>query len=198
MVGYGRPMHTKLPNGRPPEFDRPTALKGAVVVFWERGYEATSMLQLLTAMGIARSTFYASFGSKRDVMLEALDLYTQEQFEEIEQASHSSPDPHQALDAVLAIAACTKRPNHGCLFLNTIGELASRDADVHSRSRAHLSRIDKVLQRLLLRLGHTKEVAVSRSAALLSLAAGAVLLRKAGQSERRIKGLLMEIAAVAA
>jgi AcrR family transcriptional regulator len=62
--------------GRPRDFDRTTVLRKAVEVFWERGYEGTSMKDLTDAMGIASASIYACFGSKEALFREAMVLYT--------------------------------------------------------------------------------------------------------------------------
>ena len=52
---------------RPPAFDRNHALQAAMKLFWAQGYASTSLPELLEVMGIARSSFYASFGDKRQL-----------------------------------------------------------------------------------------------------------------------------------
>jgi AcrR family transcriptional regulator len=66
---------TKRGRGRPAVFDRGRALKEAMKLFWERGYEGTSFDDLIGAMGISASSFYNSFGSKEALYCEATQSY---------------------------------------------------------------------------------------------------------------------------
>src|SRR6478609_6768993 len=61
--------------GRPRSFDREAALERAMLLFWEHGYEATSLSQLTSAMGITPPSLYAAFGDKQALFLEAVDRY---------------------------------------------------------------------------------------------------------------------------
>lgn len=61
---------------RPPEFDRAQALVKALHLFWERGYDRTTVRDLTEAMGISSPSLYNAFGGKKELFDEAVALYT--------------------------------------------------------------------------------------------------------------------------
>ncbi len=65
----------RKPRGRPLSFDRDAALESAMHVFWERGYEAASIADLTSAMGITPPSLYTAFGDKEQLFLEAIERY---------------------------------------------------------------------------------------------------------------------------
>jgi AcrR family transcriptional regulator len=65
--------------GRPRGFDRDAALEAAMLLFWRKGFAATSMNDLCDAMGVRSPSLYAAFGSKEALYLEAIEHYVQTQ-----------------------------------------------------------------------------------------------------------------------
>ncbi len=61
--------------GRPREFDRDAALEAAMLLFWRKGFAATSMNELCDTMGVRSPSLYAAFGSKEALYLEAMEHY---------------------------------------------------------------------------------------------------------------------------
>jgi AcrR family transcriptional regulator len=65
----------KRPRGRPRSFDREQALERAMEVFWSKGFEGASLMDLTVAMGISPPSLYAAFGDKEQLFLEAMERY---------------------------------------------------------------------------------------------------------------------------
>lgn len=109
------------PRGRPREFCVEHALAQALRVFWEKGYEGTSLNDLTEAMGINRPSLYAAFGNKEELFRKALDLYEREKLTYIGQALEQSTARGVAetlLRGAVQNATSTEEP-HGCLGVIT-------------------------------------------------------------------------------
>jgi len=63
--------------GRPISFDKDAALEAAMLLFWERGFEGTSMADLTQAMGLNPSSIYAAFGDKHALFSLAVKRYVE-------------------------------------------------------------------------------------------------------------------------
>ncbi|MFP2928622.1 TetR/AcrR family transcriptional regulator [Pyxidicoccus sp. 3LG] len=87
--------------GRPRDFDRDEALRQAMQVFWERGYEGTSLSELTAAMGIKAPSLYAAFGSKEALFREAVRLYDSAEGGATNRALKEAPTARAAVEAML-------------------------------------------------------------------------------------------------
>jgi len=106
--------------GRPRTFDPDTVLRKALDLFWERGYEGTSLNDLAQAMGIASASIYACFGSKEDLFRKVMALYGTTSGEPPRRALREQPTARAAIHAMLrATADEITRPDapHGCMLI---------------------------------------------------------------------------------
>jgi AcrR family transcriptional regulator len=87
--------------GRPRSFDRDVALRRAMEVFWEHGYEGTALSDLTAAMGINSPSLYAAFGSKEELFREAVTLYDATEGAATTRALADEPTARASMEAML-------------------------------------------------------------------------------------------------
>ncbi|WP_104530953.1 TetR/AcrR family transcriptional regulator [Streptomyces specialis] len=120
--------------GRPRGFDRDAALVQAIRLFWERGYEATSIGELTRAMGVRPASLYAAFGDKKSLFEEAVAAYGRTPpgaFLDI--AFAEEPTARGAFSRVLHEAALVYAdPAHpaGCLTISAATNVTPQDAGI--------------------------------------------------------------------
>lgn len=130
---------TETRRGRPRAFDRDAALASATRLFWERGYEATSIGDLTDAMGIRPASLYAAFGDKKSLFREVVEGYQRtEAADFVARAFDEEPTLFRAFARALRDAArIYTDPSHpaGCLVIRAATNVAPRDAEVEAYLR---------------------------------------------------------------
>ena len=184
---------------RKKEFDVDTVLNKAMEAFWARGYEATSLNDLLDCMQIQRASLYNAFGDKHSLFLDALRRYdTIHRQAEIEKLL-KMPSPRQAIlsyfeDVVTAVVAHGAR--NGCFLINTALELSPHDPEVAEVVRKAFHHTEHKFFRKMIEKGRTmgeidkSVVPTSTARALLGLVIGLLVLARS----RPEKLLLQSIA----
>jgi TetR/AcrR family transcriptional regulator, transcriptional repressor for nem operon len=144
---------------RTKEFRPEEALDAAVQLFWRRGYEATSMRDLLDGMGIGRGSFYDTFGDKHALFLASLD-----RFEEVRTAWIDEALEGSGLGGIEEVFRRTIEgmvrfePRRGCLLANTAVELAPHDPEVAARISRHVRRTEEAFVGALVRARGAGEI----------------------------------------
>lgn len=119
-------------------FDRDAALESALRAFWRHGYEATSVAELTTAMGIKPPSLYAAFGDKRRLFEEALRRYQDSYGAFTTRALAEEPTARQAVERMLREAATEYiepgRPR-GCMIISAAVNCGPESADVEDLLR---------------------------------------------------------------
>lgn len=137
---------------RPREFDMQEALNAAMSAFWERGYEATSMEDLLDVMGLTKGSLYKAFGDKHNLFIMSLQDYLDRLFEKMKQSVESSSDPVESLNTLMGVVenlCCKQVTPKGCFAVNTVVELSQRDEKASEILKRHLVRVEKLLAKLI-------------------------------------------------
>jgi AcrR family transcriptional regulator len=126
--------------GRPREFDREMALRKARDAFWDRGYEGTSMADLVSALGIASARIYAAFGSKEELFRETVALYEAEEGGFADRALDEEPTAWRAIERMLrdAVDTYTKRGRpKGCMVVSAATNCSNSNEAVRSWLAEH-------------------------------------------------------------
>ena len=137
---------------RPREFDMQEALNAAMSAFWEHGYEATSMEDLLNAMGLTKGSLYKAYGDKHNLFLLCLQDYLDNLFETMKQSVDSGSNPAQSLTALMGVVenlCCRHEIPKGCFAVNTVVELSQRDEQASEILKRHLVRVEKLIAKLI-------------------------------------------------
>lgn len=110
------------PAGRPRSFDKALALRNAMYVFWAKGYEGTTMSDLVEAIGVKGPSVYAAFGNKDSIFVEAVKEYSDMMLSGPLKALTEEPDIYQAikklLEANLEFFMNSANPR-GCLIMTS-------------------------------------------------------------------------------
>ena len=114
-------------------YNEEQVLSRAMEAFWARGYEATSISDLVKATGINRGSMYAAFSDKRTLFIRSLTYYDQHYRAEFLRHVRAEHSPRNAIvsafEQVIA-AADNDADRRGCLLVNTALELAPHDTEI--------------------------------------------------------------------
>ncbi len=107
--------------GRPATYDRLTAIEQALTLFWQHGYQATSIASLTQAMNIKPPTLYAAFGDKQSLFRECVAFYRDKHEGDVIQAFLEGTTARDAIERMLqSLAAKYTDASHppGCLIIS--------------------------------------------------------------------------------
>lgn len=144
LTGHSRP---DIIPGMPWEkqYDQAEVLERAMVAFWERGYEATSVADLVEATGINRGSLYNDFTDKRTLFIDALKHYDKVHRANFLREVRAQHGPREAiLAAFRQVIVCAGNGNDrkGCLLVNTALEMSPQDPDIEKLVQASLKEVE--------------------------------------------------------
>ncbi|QWK80751.1 TetR/AcrR family transcriptional regulator [Ochrobactrum sp. BTU1] len=136
--------------GRPREFDRDKALDAALALFWEHGYEPTSLAQLKTSMGnLSSASFYAAFGSKEGLFREVVERYQSTYGQVTATLKDETLPPREAIRlALIRSAEMQTDQSHppGCLMILGANNCASENQHIDDLLAADRARNRKDIE----------------------------------------------------
>ncbi|EOQ23506.1 TetR/AcrR family transcriptional regulator [Bacillus cereus group sp. RP37] len=155
------------------EFDEDQVLDAAMQLFWEKGYEATSLSDLTSRMGIQRPSIYSAFGDKKELFEAALRRYTMSRASDVRNRlqSHSSVKESFAIFfADVVNEEYAGDLSKGCFCINTMVELAPHDERFEILTREHQMYLAVIFQETIERGIQSGELEVNTDAKSLAQA----------------------------
>ena len=173
---------------RPKEFSPDDALDKAMQVFWHKGYEATSMGDLLSAMDLNRGSLYDTFGDKRTLLLKVMDQYCTAfvgpKLSLLDQPGPALPTLRRFIIGMIE-GGLADPQRRGCFISNTVMELSPHEEEIAGTLRQALMMAEDAFFKVLARakqqgeLTHDKDPrALARF--LTTMMQGTIVMIKAG------------------
>lgn len=166
--------------GRPRQFDVDQALDAAMAAFWAKGYEATSLSDLMSATGLHKGSLYQAFGDKHSLFVQALKRYLQNMRGAKAEILAAADSPLEGLRAVMHRMVDFVDDSEcpmGCMAINALVELAPHDDEVREIMFDHIARMRSSLNDLICEAQRAGEIDAARpsevaTALLMTLLAG--------------------------
>lgn len=180
---------------RPKEFNPDDAIEKAMQVFWHKGYEATSMEDLLEAMDLNRGSLYDTFGDKRQLFLKVIDRYcttfASSKFSLLDQPGPALPTLRRFISGMIE-GGLADPQRRGCLIANTVMELSPHEKEIAGTLRQALKMVEDTFFNVLARAkqqGELKNDKDPRALArfLTTMMQGTIVMIKAGASADVVK-----------
>jgi TetR/AcrR family transcriptional repressor of nem operon len=140
------------------QFDETEVLMKAKELFCEKGYNGTSMDDLVQATGLSRSSIYDTFGDKHGLFLKSLNHYRCTQQGELEKHCAKSDSPKKKIRSIFDYIVkdiLSDKDGKGCLLVNVSMELSAVDKDVAAVALSNMEELEQVLSSLV-KEGQTK------------------------------------------
>ena len=150
---------------RSKDFNEDDILRKAINIFWEKGYNATSIHDLIDGLGIGRSSIYHAFGDKHSLFVKALELYQSEGTAMITGIIDNAPSLKNALETLLNAVVNDMLNNtcpKGCFKVNAEVEVAAQDKIVNKLVYNDDLLIEEALHRAFKKAQKNGEISTSK------------------------------------
>src|SRR5262245_61029779 len=180
---------------RPKKFNPDDALDRAMQVFWHKGYEATSMEDLLRAMELNRGSLYDTFGDKRKLFVKVMDRYCTTfvgpKLSLLDQPGPALPTLRRFIIGMVE-GGLADPQRRGCFISNTVMELSPHEKEIAGTLRQALKMAEDAFFKVLARAEHQGELRGDKNLRALAhflttMMQGIVVMIKAGTPAEVVK-----------
>ncbi|MEA1854177.1 TetR/AcrR family transcriptional regulator [Cytobacillus sp. OWB-43] len=113
---------------RPLNFNPQLKLKAVMILFWKKGYHATSLSDLQEVTGLSKSSIYQAYGNKYDLFIAAFRMYHEEQLKQLQDIIQNGDNGYEAIETfLLKIVHAEDGLPCGCMTSNEAIEMGPHD-----------------------------------------------------------------------
>ena len=156
---------------RTKDFDEEEVLTRAMNLFWSRGYNATSMEDLVSGLGISRSSLYDTYTDKHSLFIKALENYQQIGSSKLRETASEPGPAKETIRKLIEMATeglLAGRQNKGCFMLNAGVEVAPHDKAVNNLVRNNDQQMEDLFYQVIQKGKKNGEIKNQRDARALS------------------------------
>ncbi|MCF0059249.1 TetR/AcrR family transcriptional regulator [Dyadobacter sp. CY356] len=151
---------------RTKEFDQEAILDKAVDLFWYKGYHASSMQDVVDALGLSRSSIYDTFGDKRKLYISALERYRAQAAGGLIDMVNDSKNTMVSLQEIFKMLvhdSFTDKLPKGCFMVNSSVELAPHDEEIDKIVRQNMQDIEDAFFQLITKGQQSGEISMDKN-----------------------------------
>ena len=179
---------------RTKEFNEDQALDKAIEIFWHKGYNGTSAQDLVTHLGLSRSSLYDTFGDKQKLFSKSLQHYQKQSKDDIVKLFEDSKNIKETLHDIFkqaVIESLQDRITKGCFMVNSSVELAMHDEDVSKIVKSNSQEMEAVFTNALKKGQASGDISKAADARVLArfifnTYSGIRVLARAGERDKQV------------
>jgi len=179
---------------RTKEFNEDQALDKAIEIFWHKGYNGTSAQDLVTHLGLSRSSLYDTFGDKQKLFSQSLQRYQKQSQDQIVQLLEESKNIKETLYDIFkqaVIESLEDRITKGCFMVNSSVELAMHDEEIAKIVKSNSQKMEEIFTNAVKKgqdSGHISKATDARVLArfIFNTYSGIRVLARTGERDKQV------------
>jgi TetR/AcrR family transcriptional repressor of nem operon len=179
---------------RTKEFNEDQALDKAIEIFWHKGYNGTSAQDLVTHLGLSRSSLYDTFGDKQKLFAQSLLRYQKQSQDQVIKLLDESENVKETLHDIFKqaiIESLEDRITKGCFMVNSSVELAMHDEEIAKIVKNNSQTMEEVFTKAVQKgqaAGHISKVTDAKVLArfIFNNYSGIRVLARTGERDKQV------------
>jgi TetR/AcrR family transcriptional repressor of nem operon len=179
---------------RTKEFNEDQALDKAIEIFWHKGYNGTSAQDLVTHLGLSRSSLYDTFGDKQKLFVKALKRYQEQGQNYIIELLENSENVKVTFTEIFkraVIESLEDRITKGCFMVNSAVELAMHDSEIARIVHENQKVMEEAFYKALKKGQESGQISTKQDARLLARFifnnySGIRVLARGGEKDKKV------------